>query len=70
MIFLIAGILLSAFSLIVLGMMIRGLWNAQRTLEAHGINKPLPLPLKARAVIWAWMGALIAGIAMIAVHYI
>ena len=66
---LIGGALLSTFSLIVLGILIRGLWNAQRAVGVYGINEPIRLPLKARAVVWGWSVAFIVGLAMIVAYY-
>jgi len=62
----IAGFAIAALSALVLAIALKGLWNAQRSLVAHGINKPLPLDARSRLVIGVWAIGLAVGIALIA----
>jgi hypothetical protein len=62
----IAGFVIAALSALVLAITLKGLWNAQRSLAAHGINKPLPLDARSRRVIGVWAIGLAVGIALIA----
>jgi hypothetical protein len=45
---------------------LKGLWNAQRSLAAHGVNKPIPLDARTRLIVGAWGIRLAVGIALIA----
>ena len=65
----ILGILLAALSALVLAIAFKGLWRAQRSFSAHGINEPIPLDLKARMIVWGWVLGLVAGIALIVLSY-
>jgi hypothetical protein len=40
----------------------------QRNLQRAGINEPIPLG-RARFVIWAWMAALLIGLALAILSY-
>jgi hypothetical protein len=62
----IAGFVIAALSALVLALTLRRLWNAQGSLRAHGINKPIPLDAKSRRIIGAWAIGLAVGIALIA----
>jgi len=65
----IIGFLLFALSSVVLFIMLRGLWNAQRHLSSQGINQPIPLKLKAQIVVWAWALGLVVGITLVVLSY-
>lgn len=65
----IAGVLLTALSVMVLTIAFKHLWRAQRYLELeHGINEPILLG-NGRFVIWAWIAALIVGIGLVVISY-
>lgn len=66
---LIAGVIVTVLSAVVLSIIFRTMWRAMRELQSHGINEPIPLNLKARAIIWAWLAAFIVGVAMIGLSY-
>jgi hypothetical protein len=59
------GFLVIALSALILAIVLRGIWNGQRTLQAHGINKPIPLDGKSRLILLGWFLGLIVGVVLV-----
>jgi hypothetical protein len=66
----IVGFLLTALSAVVLTIAFRHLWRLERRLSAEfGIHESIPLDLKARMILWAWILGLVVGIGLIVLSY-